>query len=396
MIDLYRFKRELEDLEKKRGRGTELISVYIPPGRPISEVMSHMRQEQSSASNIKSKSTRKNVISALEVIMQRLKLIRKVPENGLVIFAGVVPKNGGGEKMETHLIVPPEPINLYLYHCDSKFYLEPLKEMLKEKEVYGIILLDRREATIALLKGKRFEILKRLTSGVPGKIKAGGQSSRRFQRLIEQAAYEFLVRIGEHSSRIFMEIPEIKGIIIGGPGPTKEKFFEGDFLHHELKKKVVAVVDTGYTGEDGIRELIDRATGKLQELSIVKQRKLFQRFLKEVVKGTGLATYGVREVMDALEKGLVDTLLISEGLEIKFIRGKCDSCNEKIEGIFMESPKCKCGGSLNIEEERDLVEEMIEKAEATGAEIEVLPEDTEEGAQLKNFGGVAAILRFAG
>jgi peptide chain release factor subunit 1 len=32
----YRFQRMLETLEKKHGRGTELITVYIPPGKQIS------------------------------------------------------------------------------------------------------------------------------------------------------------------------------------------------------------------------------------------------------------------------------------------------------------------------------------------------------------------------
>ena len=66
------FQRLLEELRKKSGRGTELISVYIPPDRDISDVMSHLRAEQGQAMNIKSKSTRKNVHAALEAILSKL------------------------------------------------------------------------------------------------------------------------------------------------------------------------------------------------------------------------------------------------------------------------------------------------------------------------------------
>ena len=76
--------------------------------------------------------------------------------------------------METVVIEPPEEIQTYRYICDSTFYLEPLEDMIASKEVYGIAVIDRNEATIATLKGKRINVVSNLTSGVPGKHKAGG------------------------------------------------------------------------------------------------------------------------------------------------------------------------------------------------------------------------------
>ena len=60
----YEFKRLLEDLRSKSGRGTELISLYIPPDKQISDVTAQLRDEHGQASNIKSKLTRTNVQSA--------------------------------------------------------------------------------------------------------------------------------------------------------------------------------------------------------------------------------------------------------------------------------------------------------------------------------------------
>ena len=114
--------------------------------------------------------------------------------------------------------------------------------MIETKEIYGITVLDRKEATIATLKGKKIEILKHLTSGVPGKHKAGGQSQRRFDRVIDLAAHEFKKRIGEHMNNAFLDIDDLKGVIIGGPGNTKEEFLKGEYLHYEIKQKIILLI----------------------------------------------------------------------------------------------------------------------------------------------------------
>ncbi|MEE9151979.1 MAG: peptide chain release factor 1, partial [Thermoplasmata archaeon] len=69
----YEFKRKIEELGSLSGRATELISLYVPSTRQIHEVVSYLRNEYSQSSNIKSKSTRKNVMAAIESIMNRLK-----------------------------------------------------------------------------------------------------------------------------------------------------------------------------------------------------------------------------------------------------------------------------------------------------------------------------------
>lgn len=399
---LYEFKRTIQELSEKKGRGTELVSVYIPPDRQISDVVKHMREELSQSANIKSKQTRKNVQSAIEVIMQRLKLFPTPPKNGLVLFVGMVPKGGPGtEKMETYVFEPPEEIITYTYHCDSEFYLEPLQEMLEKKEVYGFVVLDRKEATIALLRGKKIDIIKTLTSGVPGKHKAGGQSQRRFDRLIDLAAHEFKKRIGDHINEAFLAVPDLKGVIIGGPGYTKEEFVKGDYLHHEIKNKIITTVDTSYTGEFGIREVIDKSMEVLTEMDIMREKKLMQRFLRELVSEDGLASYGESEIRKNLEMGAVELLLLSEDLKASRITYKCPSCNYTYQKTVKslkeaEEESCpKCNERAKIIDTKDLADDLIDMAEEVGSEIEIISTETEEGVQLlKAFGGIAAILRY--
>lgn len=402
--ELHKLKKEIELLEAKKGRGTELISLYIPPDKNLADVMNQMRQEYSQAMNIKSARTRKNVQSALEVIMQRLKLFKKPPEKGMVLFVGTIP-HGTKDKMEVYIIEPPEKIKTYIYHCNSQFLLDPIKETLEDKKTYGLLVVDRNEATIGLLKGKHIEIVKRITSNVPRKHGRGGQSQRRFERLIEIAAHEYFKRVGERANEIFLNTPDLEGVLIGGPGPTKEFFLEQDYLHHEIKKKVIDVIDVSYTNDFGIRELVENASQIFKDLDIMKEKKLVQRFLKEVVKDYGLATYGEKEVREALQLGSVEILLISEGVEsyrVKIVCAACGYCEErtvknlKAFEIQLENQECKnCGEkALSIEEYKSTIDELTELAKQTGVEVEIISTETEEGQQLLAFGGIAALLRF--
>jgi len=400
----YEFRRYLEELKNKSGRGTELISLYIPPDKQIHEVVAQLRDEYGQASNIKSKSTRTNVQSAIESILSRLKYISKPPENGLVIFCGAVAAGADKTEMEVYILEPPEPINIYKYHCDSRFFLEPLEEMLKDKKTYGLIVLDRREATIGILRGKTIEALRYLTSNVPGKHRQGGQSARRFERLREIAIHEFYKRIGDAASEIFLSIDpkDLEGILIGGPSPTKEEFYKGGYLHHELQKKVIGLFDVSYTDDTGLYELVENASEALEQHDLVREKELMRRFMRELAKEDGgLAVYGEEEVRRNLMMGSVDILLISEDLRKVRVKYRCQSCGHKEEVTLSDGSqplqkKCpKCGGEMSAEETKDIVKELSEIAEQMGTKVEFISTEFEEGEQLlKAFGGMAGILRY--
>ncbi|RLG04417.1 MAG: peptide chain release factor 1 [Thaumarchaeota archaeon] len=407
-VALYRFKKLIKELESKEGRGTELISLYIPPNKPISDIIGYLRQEYSTAANIKSKSTRKNVQDAIESAIQRLKLFNRAGPTGLVVFSGAIPQDGGvgSEKIEVYHVIPPEPINLLLYRCDSRFYLEPLKELLREKDVYGVLVIDNEEAAVAVIRGRRIVELKTFTSGVPGKHHAGGQSARRFERLREMNLNEYYKRVAAHANEIFLKYPELKGLIVAGPGPTKELFVEKDYLHYTLRDKI-HLVDTSYSGEEGIREAIKRAESFLKELRMVEEQKLIRKLMSEITKENSRAVYGEKEVLRALRSGALEVLLLSEDLEKYRVKIRCGSCGAEYEYTLDEKEKVsklpellskpcdKCGQkSLQLAGEQPLVDFYIEEAEKVGTKVELISSDHEEGAMLKSgFGGVAGFLK---
>jgi peptide chain release factor subunit 1 len=327
----------------------------------------------------------------------------------LVIFCGAIPQNGAGsERIETYVITPPEPIHINLYRCDARFHTEYLQEMLREKEAYGILLVDASNATIATLQGKKLNIVRQMYSGVAGKTRAGGQSARRYERLRDAQLNSYYTSLGRHANEAFLSIENLKGIILGGPGPTKFDFEKGEYLNYQLKNKIIEVIDTAYVEEQGVKEVVEKAPEVMRKVRYIEERKIMQQFLYEVGHDTGKITYGEEEVRRALESGAVNILLLSEGLEMTRVTVKCSACGyqeqhtvkNKTLQEFEQSlagkacPKCSAT-SLSITDKEDVVDDFARLAEYTNTQVEIISTETEEGQMLKNsFGGVAAILRF--
>jgi peptide chain release factor subunit 1 len=403
--DKYEFKKKLESLRMKKGRGTELISLYIPPDKQISDVTSQLREEHSQASNIKSKVTKTNVQGAIDSLLSRLRY-GDVPENGIVYFTGAVDVGADKTNMETTIIVPPQPITVYKYHCDSAFFLEPLEDMLKDAKTYGLLVLDRREATVGLLVGKHIESYRHLTSTVPGKQRKGGQSAHRFQQLRLIAIHDFYKRIGDAASEVFLAVDhkDFEGVLIGGPSPTKEEFESGEFLHHEIQKKTLGLFDVAYTDESGLSELVNAAGDRLADLDLMIEKNLMQDFFRELVSDSGKVAYGEEAVRQNLLIGAVETLLISDDLRSERFKIRCVSCGDETEITRPYHPgeddpqlgNCtKCGSPLEVTERADVVDELSALSDQMGSNVAFISTDFEEGAQLLNaFGGIVAILRY--
>jgi len=399
----YEFRRAVEELKKVKGRGTELISVYVPPGRQVSDVMARLRNEYAESANIKSRVTRNHVLWAIESAMNKLKQYRQVPEHGLAIFTGEA--SVGADKYEqlSFVLEPPRKTALDTYRCDSSFFTEPLEDMLVDRDLYGVIIIDRKEATAALLQGKRIEYLwGPEESGVQSKHGRGGQSQRRFERIIEDQAHQWFVKVGDKMTELFLNRP-IQALLVGGPGPTKEYFASEGYLHHELQKKMhKQLFDVGYTDETGVKELLEKAETELSGLELVKERKLLRRFMQEVVKaGAGLGTYGEAHVRKALEAGAVDTLLISETLRRVRLELKCPACGATreatVEAAAADKPQpcAKCAASMSVARSTELIRDLADQAARYGTKVALVSGESDEGKiMLSAFGGVAALLRF--
>ncbi len=348
----------VEMLESHKGRHTELISVLVPAGYDSIPVQRQLEAEISTAKNIKSSGTRKNVTEALEKIIRYLKSVDRTPENGLAVYCGNVSKVEGQDDMQLWSLEPPLPLKIRLYRCDKDFVLDPLKEMLEVDEIFGLIVMDRKDAAIGMLEGKRIELLQKMTSGVPSKVRAGGQSSQRFHRITEGLTKEFYKRIADEVKTIFYDNPRLKGILIGGPIPTKDEFIDGEYLPTKLREKIIARRDIGYADEHGLKLLVEASQDILASQGIIHEKKLLEKFFNTLGKNPQLVAYKIDDVRKALEYGAVEMLIVSKDFD------------------------------------KNTAKELKEIAHNISSDVEVVSTETPEGEQFYNLSGIGAILRF--
>ncbi len=397
----YQLKKLIKKLEDIRGRNTELVSIYVPSGYDMRKISDFITSEASEAENIKSKHTRKNVQAALDRIGRRVKEEQETPENGVVFFAGNVSEQEGRPDIQLWEVVPPKPIESRRYRCDKEFVLEPLRQMIVDDRVYGLIALDKNEAAIGVLQGSNIKTLYTLESEVPGKTRAGGQSAQRFERFREQMLKTFLDDIAEKVQNAFLEKSredKLLGILIGGPGFVKEKLME-DYIHQELEDEVIAVKSLNYSGEEALKELVNKAEDSIEDAAVVHEKRLVNEFFENLKEENGKSEYGLEQVLEAMDMGAVETVLISEDYDMFEARYSCGNGHEKVvheeKPEIDESVECdECGETMDLEQMSDIVEVFEEKAEQMGSGIEIISTDHEEGKRLNNMGGIAAILRY--
>ena len=431
------------------------------------------------------------------MIIRELKGMKQTPSNGLAFFCGNISRREGDSDIQIWVEEPPKPLKTKIYRCDQEFVLEPLREMVAVDSVYGLLTIDRQNATIGLLEGNLIKVLQKLSSGVPGKVKAGGQclspdtlvieknkgeikmedvkegdlleginldtmkktfnkcikrwsvnkkeslliitkgdypfshidcsldhifyvynkrrvverlasdlkvgdflidkdnklirilsidravnkvdlidlevenknflanglivhnSSQRFHRITEGLAKEFFRRVADEMKRIFFDMPRLKGILLGGPIPTKEDFLEEGNLVTKLKEKIISIRDIGYVDEHGLELLVEESRQDIEDQELVKQKKIVEKFFQILGKDKKLAVYGEEKVKLALERGAVEILLMSKDWD------------------------------------RDKEKEYEEIAEKIGAEVIIIEREHQDGEQFFNLTkGVGAVLRF--
>jgi peptide chain release factor subunit 1 len=158
---------------------------------------------------------------------------------------------------------------------------------------------------------------------------------------------------------LFLGNKKLKGILIGGPIPTKDEFLEGDYLTGQLQQKVLGKIDLGDSSESGLKELVERAQGLLVDHERLREKKDVENFFRVLGEDPNKSALGEIQVRKALEMGAVETLYLSTKIE------------------------------------KSLVRELSGMAQNIGSDIKIISVETPEGEQFFNMGGIGAVLRFA-
>ncbi|QHS16355.1 mRNA surveillance protein pelota [haloarchaeon 3A1-DGR] len=158
-------------------------------------------------------------------------------------------------------------------------------------------------------------------------------------------------------------------VILAGPGFTKRDARE--YIAEEFPEldASIRVVDTASVGDRGVHEVLKRgAVEEVQdETRIAKEAALIDELTERIAEGAK-ATYGPADVAEAAEFGAVETLLVVD-----------DRLRTERQGE----------GDWEID-----VNDVIESVEQQGGDVVVFSGEFAPGEQLRNLGGIAAILRY--
>merc|ERR1719326_1045303 len=181
-------------------------------------------EEAGTASCIKSRVNRQSVLSAITSTSQKLKLYNRTPNNGLIIYCGEVTTEDGKEKKVTIDLEPFKPIHTSMYLCDNKFHCEDLAELLESDDKFGFIIMDGNGTLYGSLQGNHREVLHKFSVDLPKKHGRGGQSALRFARLRLEKRHNYVRKVGEIATQMFIDVdkPNISGLFVAGSAEFKQ------------------------------------------------------------------------------------------------------------------------------------------------------------------------------
>jgi protein pelota len=176
-------------------------------------------------------------------------------------------------------------------------------------------------------------------------------------------------------SELFSDLTEVlkrldvAAIILAGPGFTKQDALDYITENEPDLPEKITTVDTSAVGDRGVHEVLKRgAVDDVQkETRIAAESELIDELTERIAEGAKVA-YGPEQVAKAAEYGAIEELLVLD-----------DRLRAERQGE----------GEWDIN-----VDRVIETAEQKGGEVTVFSGEFAPGQQLRNLGGIAALLRY--
>ena len=402
-------KGTIHNLESSVSNRPELVTLYIPASKKISEVTGELRARTGLSDITHNASARSGIKDTFYEIISSLRVYDHVPDNGLAIFCGPFSKNNSDPVPSCTMIEPPEPVTMYLFRISTHFETEPLRQ-LAEGRLTGLLVLDLQRAYWGVIGNGRIELLGNTGSNVPAKQGQGGQSAARFQQLRKIAIHEYFMRVGENAGADFniesRDPGTFNGVIIGGPTPTRMEFAKGNYFYPDIQNKILGIFDVSAVNNDSLVQLAEKTKELLRARDDESGEGLMREFLANLSKGNGLFAYGEQDVRKNLSAKSVRTLLLSSALRKSRMQITCTECghaDERTVALDSESDistilahTCRvCSSPIVVDEQVGIMEEMTSLAHLAGAKTMIVSDDSEDGSRLMStFGGVAAILRY--
>jgi peptide chain release factor subunit 1 len=404
-IEQWKIRRLIKNLDAARGNGTSMISLICPPKDQISRINKMLTEEYGTASNIKSRVNRLSVLTAITSTQQKLKGYTKTPPNGLVLYVGTVLNDDNKERKVAIDFEPFKPVNTSLYLCDNKFHTEDLHELLETDDRWGFLIMDGHGSLYGAVQGSNREVLHKFSVALPKKHGRGGQSSMRFARLRLEKRQNYVRKVGETLTQVFVtnDKANINGLILAGSAEFKNQLTDSEYFDPRLQAVHVLTVDVNYGGENGFNQAIGLAEDTMKNVKLIKEKKLITAFFEEIAQDTGKYCFGLTDTMRALDMGAVETLMMYEDLPINRIEIREPSSDTKEVYFFTpEQEKTadvykdkETGGENEVIDKLPLSEWLVNNYMNFGAKLEFVTDKSAEGSQfIRGFGGIGGMLRY--
>jgi peptide chain release factor subunit 1 len=399
-VEAHERRDRIERVEDAAASENDLLTVAVPPDKSLGEVLEQVEEDRAEAEYLDTERQNAAYLEALERVRRVLQRQGETPDNGLVVYAGVV----DGEVVAYVFGDLPRPVSEFVYERDNRFDVGPLEAAAEgAAKTFGLLVVERGGAALGLAENEDVQVVETFDSDVMGKTKAGGQSADRFERDRERQKEEFFEEVAAEAKRAFLSEAggkvgehadgtdanradaggaaaasgadtdgadaddEIDGLLLGGTTVTVDDFREGGHLDHRLRERVVGdPVAVEYASEQGLHQLVEKASDRIEDEERRETREALDRFFEGLHQSDGTedddgesVVYGREEVERALDYDAVETVLVSE--------------------------------ALTVADVRDLRQRVADE----GGDCRVVPTDFSRGERFSEaFGGVAAILRY--
>jgi peptide chain release factor subunit 1 len=303
--------------------------------------------------------------------------------NGVAIFAC-----DAAELFET--VQLDAPLDDHWLYIGDRPHLYPLARVASQFPVYAALLADTTSARIVVVIQGRVADSVSIEGVKTRRQSQGGWSQARYQRHLENYHVQHVKDVIQALDRVVAR-ERIEQILVAGD-PVVIPLLREQMPKHLAEKIVERISVDANAGDD---EVIEASLDAMKKLNERTDRERVEAAVGAYRAG-GLGVVGPDETLLALTNGQVDELLIAasvaqlEGLREgsraaqMALANDASVANPAVDEVAAGEPAAGDIGTVR------LADELVTKAQQTGARVTFI----EDGALLRPYGGVAALLRY--
>ena len=265
--------------------------------------------------------------------------------------------------------------------------------------------MDGHGTLFGTLAGNHREVLHKVSVDLPKKHGRGGQSALRFARLRLEKRQNYVRKIAELTTQLFItdDRPNVNGLIMAGSADFKNQLLGSDLFDQRLQPHILMIEDVSYGGENGFNQAIELSAETLGNIKFIKEKKLISKYFDEISQDSGKYCFGVNDTLSCLEMGAIETLIVWEDLAVE----RCVLLNSQTQEehihFFTQEQQAddknmkdpETGVDLELTDKIPMMEWLANEYKNFGCSLEFITDRSEEGSQfVRGFGGIGGILRY--